>query len=117
MGFFDTWEDPTKASFVGEDEKDELIASKVTFPIIGVNKGTTQYGETFFVRILLDGEERTLTFKETTINAAGESVGVPGRDAMLEALIEYLKDATAERPIVGLKKAGRAKLLVSADEL
>lgn len=112
MGFFDTYEDPTKAAFIGEDEKEEIIAAKTALPVIGVNKGATKYGVTFFVRVLLDGEERTLTFKEAT-----EDGGVPSRDAMLEAMIEYLKDPTAERPMVGIKKAGRAKLLVSADEL
>lgn len=112
MGFFDNYEDPTRASFVGEDEKEELIAAGTALPVVSLNAGTTKYGPTYFLRVLLDGEERVISFKKYD----PEKGGVESRDALFDAMIEYLEDRAAERPIVKLKRAGRAILVVNANE-
>lgn len=110
MGFADTYEAPT-ADFVSPDEKEELIASGTTFLVTEVRLVSTKYGPTYFVKLVLDGEERTLTFKQ-----ADEDGGVPTRDHILEAYMEYLKGGGGAE-FFGLKKGGRAILIVTADEM
>ncbi len=109
MGFFDTYEDTSRSSFVNEDETAELIASATDLPIVSVKSVTTKYGPSFFVTFLLDGEERTKVFKK-----ADEDGGVESRDDLLGQLEEYLKDRSAERPVVYLEKAGRSILVRNA---
>jgi len=110
MGFADTYEAPT-ADFLSAEEKDELIASGTTFLVTEARSVTTKFGPTYFLTIVLDGEERTLTFKK-----ADDDGGVPTRDHLIEAYAEYLKGGGGAE-FFGLKMGGRAKLLVTASEM
>jgi hypothetical protein len=107
-GFFDTYEDATQAAFIGEDEKNELIAAVTPLPVVGVSEGTTKFGPRFFLKVLLDGEERTLAFAK-----ANEDGGVPSRDDLLTQLAAFLETPGAEHPTVCLEKRGRAILIRS----
>ena len=110
MGFADTYEAPT-ADFVSPEEKEELIASGATFLVSSVRLISTKYGPTYFVTAVIDGEERTITFKQ-----ANEDGGVPTRDHLLDAYIEYLAGGGGAE-FFGLKKGGRAILLVTASDM
>jgi len=110
MGFADTYEAPT-ADFVSPAEKEELIASGSTFLVTAVRLIGTKFGPTYFVTLVLDGEERTLTFKQ-----ANQDGGVPRRDHILESYAEYLKDGGGAE-FFGLKKSNRSILFVPASSM
>jgi hypothetical protein len=107
-GFFDTFLDTGNAGFVGKDEKEELIADSTPLEVKGVElRKETQYGDQYFMLVNLDGEDRIITFSVGTVQS---------RDRMLDAMATYLSADEAVSPRVRLEKAGRAVLVVNADQ-
>ena len=98
MGFMDSYVDPTSSSFISPEEKAELVASVTPLLLVGVNKAGTKFGPTYFCRVLLDGEERTLSFKAVD-PAKPDEGGVRARDALLDGYIEYFANGGAAEEV------------------
>lgn len=107
MGFFDEFQDTGGASYVGKDEKAELIKDGTPLAVKRVYKGPSRFGERYVLITELDGEDRALPF------GAGS---VESRDFMLDALIEYLEREDAEPVEVKLVQKDRSVLVVDANK-
>ncbi len=108
MGFFDENPATQGGDFVSSEEKDELIASGQAFEIVGVNVGGSQWGEKFYVTVLLDGETRTISFGK------GGDSPVESRDRMLDAAVRWFADGKAPFSVV-LTRKGRSIILEQAE--
>jgi hypothetical protein len=107
--FSEVFQDTGGASFIGSEEKKQLVADKTPlvverayFSVGGGYKGGDQY----VVIVMLDGEERALGF-------GSEAVG--SRDRFLAALIAYLDTEDAEPVTLLLEKSGQSYLVRDAD--
>jgi hypothetical protein len=109
MGFHDSYTDGGGGNFVGKEEKEELIASGDTFPITQVRTGGTQWGEKFFCTIILDDEERVMSFGK------GGEHPVESRDRMLSAYTAYLEEGN-EPDVFSLTRKGNSLLLINPNE-
>ncbi len=106
MGFFDNFEDTSGASFIGKDEKEELIKDATVLPVLRISLGESQYGERYLVTVDLDGEERAITFNTGSVES---------RDRMLAALANYLDSEDAEPVSVVVSRVGRSLILKNPD--
>ena len=105
MGFYDSYE--PSSNLLSGDDKDALIASGITFEITGVRQAKTRFGESFFVDVVIDDEEKTLAFKKGSVYS---------RDDLLSNMAIYLESEGAEPlPPHKLIQSGQAKTLVRAD--
>lgn len=107
--FFDTYKE-VGGNFVKEAEKKELIRAAVTFPVLDVVFAEgTQYGDQYFLKTELEGEDRVFAFTKGSVES---------RDRMLRALQDYLATADSdeefETPFVKLVKKGRSILIRDA---
>lgn len=105
--FFETFEDGSGLSFVGQEEKETLIEDQTTLAVLRVSKSNTKYGERFITVVELDGEERALSFSTGSVES---------RDRLLDSLMEYLNEDDAETPLVFLERVGRSILIRNAEE-
>lgn len=105
-GFFDTFKETPTGSFIGTEEKKELIDGGEAFPVLAVDGPVLgKYGERYIMTITLDGENRLLPFPTGSVGS---------RDNLLAQLQEYLKTEGAEPPVVKLEQVGRAVLIKQA---
>ena len=112
MGFFDTYEDTSGLAWIKKEETATLIEQGTALSVLAVTKGADPFnagGTRYTVVFDLDGEERAKAF-----TAYDGERGVPSRDALLDAVIDYLEGDDAEGPTVKLVKSGRATLIVEA---
>lgn len=107
MGFFETYEAETGggSSWVGADEKADLIAERTPFTVTAITfEEGDKFGDRYVLDIILDGTERRIGF----------GVGaVESRDKLLANMAQYLA-AGADGVEVALEPAGRAVLIVQA---
>lgn len=93
--FFDTYADggPDGGAFIGKLEKDELIAARTPLTVTRITRGTTKFGEQYFVHVLVEGEEedRVLGFKTGQVES---------RDRKLDAMQEWLLVEENDLPVV-----------------
>lgn len=108
--FFEPGSGSADGDFVGEEEKNVLLYTKVVFPILKVIKRPEgKFGPKYEISTVLPGSEdpRVLSFSADS---------VPNRAAGLEAIIDA-QDAGTYSPInVRMEKDGRATVLVEVEE-
>lgn len=106
MGFFDEYKDVSGGSWVGSDEKAELIAGEAVLEVTDVIfDPTNKYGPRYVVKFKLDEEDRSIGF------GAGS---VESRDRMLEALTGFLAANEEETVSLRMEQKGRSVILVEA---
>lgn len=91
MAKFEPPAKPVGGNFIGKEEKAELLADGTALPVIDVvlAAGYNNKGMAYYVKVDLDGEERTLSFTA--------SDGDPySRDVFFDELISYLRSDDAE---------------------
>lgn len=106
MGFFDEFKDVSGGSWVGKEEKAELIASGAVLSVTDViYDPTNKYGPRYVVKFQLDGEDRSLGFGAESVES---------RDRMLAALAEYLDRNEGEHVDLIMEQNGRSVVLREA---
>jgi len=103
MAFKDEFVDIGGGSWVGKEEKQELIDSATEFSISAViYDPTNKYGPRYVVKFELDGEERSLGFGAESVES---------RDRMLASLATYLDEHEDETVPVVMSQVGRSVVL------
>lgn len=106
MGFFDEYKDVSGGSWVGKEEKAELIEAGSVISVTSVIfDPTNKYGERYVVKFQLDGEDRSIGFGAGTVES---------RDRMLSALSAYLDNNEGETVDLILTQKGRSVILEEA---
>lgn len=107
MGFFDEFKDTSGGSWVGAEEKAELIASGTVLSVTDViYDPTNKYGPRYVVKFSLDGEDRSIGFGAESVES---------RDRMLAALAEYLDANEGETTELIMEQVGRSVVLRAAE--
>jgi hypothetical protein len=110
--FWDENPDEGGGSYVGEDEKNDLIANGIAFPIIALRVDDhPQYGERFAATVILqddegDDEERVITFPIGSVES---------RDRVLGKMEKFLEDPKNDPPLAKLERVGRSILVRNAE--
>lgn len=108
MGFFDNYQDTGGLDWIKSDEKAVLIADAVPLTVVTVGfTEASQFGPQYFVVVDLEGESRALSFSAGTVQS---------RDAMLDAMRNYLDNDGAEPITIVLEKVGRSVVIKNAAE-
>lgn len=103
MGFRDEYKDVSGGSWVGAEEKAELIASATPIDITDViYDPTNKYGPRYVVKFTLDGEDRSIGFGAESVES---------RDRFLSQLGEYISANEGYTERVVLVQKGRSVIL------
>jgi hypothetical protein len=106
MGFFDEFKDVGGGSWVGAEEKAEMIASETVITVSDViYDPTNKYGPRYVVKFVLDGEDRSIGFGAESVES---------RDRMLAALSDYLDANEGETVDLVMEKIDRSVVLREA---
>lgn len=116
MGFFDGFKDEGGLNYVDAEEKAAIIKNATPLEVVRVFAGTGTYGSKYTMVFLLEGEERAISFGAVK----EDGTGVPSRDRMFEAMIEYFatepqEGEEHENPVVKLVKPKQAVLVKNAE--
>lgn len=116
MGFFDEYKDSgAGGTWIGKDEKAELIANGVPLVVTAISQEDhSDYGERYIADVTLP-DEYASEDGETARQVSFPKGTVESRDRMLDAMEKWLDDPTHESPTVKLEKVGRS-IIVSAFE-
>jgi hypothetical protein len=107
--FSEVFQDTGGASFIGSEEKKQLVADKTPLVVdrayLAVGGGY-KGGDQYVVIVTLDGEERALGFGAEAVQS---------RDRFLSSMIAYLDREDAEPVTLYLEKSGQSYLVRDAD--
>lgn len=114
LSFFDNYKDAGSGEWVSSDEKDVLIENAIPVQIVDVMyEEEGKYGERYVLKLLLPDEESGAYEDERRMGfGAGP---VESRDRMLQAMMEYLDDASAEPIWVRFTMVGRSCIIEAAE--
>ena len=105
MGF--EFPESFSGSWVGKEEKAELISSGSPFDITAVTYDpTNKYGPRYVVSFSLDGEERQVGFGADSVES---------RDRTLAAMIEYFDNNPGDTIAAKLEQVGRSILVTGVE--